>query len=66
MLNLRFSKKTWNSDPEAMQDLLRCYFRQGGYQVQVNLASRADLEAARRDPERYADLIVRVGGFSDY
>lgn len=34
--------------------------------MQVNLVSREDLLAARRHPEQYADLIVRVGGFSDY
>jgi formate C-acetyltransferase len=66
VLNLRFTKKLWNNDPQAMQDLLRSYFTQGGYQVQINLVSRADLLAARKNPDQYADLIVRVGGFSDY
>jgi len=34
--------------------------------VQVNLTSREELLAARKTPDQYADLIVRVGGFSDY
>jgi trans-4-hydroxy-L-proline dehydratase len=66
VLNLRFSKKLWNNDPEAMQNLLRSYFAQGGFQTQINLVSRAELVAARKNPDQYADLIVRVGGFSDY
>ncbi len=66
VLNLRFSKKLWTRDPEALQSLLRSYFAQGGFQAQVNLVSRDELLAARKNPEQYADLIVRVGGFSDY
>ncbi|RPJ40452.1 MAG: hypothetical protein EHM21_14650, partial [Chloroflexi bacterium] len=61
VLNLRFSKKLWNNDPEAMQNLLRSYFAQGGFQVQINLVSREELVAARRNPDLYADLVVRVG-----
>lgn len=66
VLNLRFSKKTWEQDQAAQVDLMRTYFAQGGYQMQVNLVSREDLLAARKNPADYADLIVRVGGFSDY
>ena len=66
VLNLRFSKKTWTKGPEAVVDLMRTYFGQDGYQMQVNLVNREDLLAARAHPEQYADLIVRVGGFSDY
>jgi formate C-acetyltransferase len=66
VLNLRFSKKVWTGAPQALQDLMRTYFSGGGYQMQVNLVSRDELLAARQHPEAYADLIVRVGGFSDY
>ena len=66
VLNLRFSKRMWAQDGEAVQQLLKTYFAQGGYQMQINLVSREDLLAARLHPEQHADLIVRVGGFSDY
>jgi formate C-acetyltransferase len=66
VLNLRFSKKVWKEAWQAMQDLMQTYFSQGGYQMQVNLVSRDELLAARQNPEQYASLIVRVGGFSDY
>jgi formate C-acetyltransferase len=66
VLNLRFSKKVWKDAPDALQNLMQTYFTRGGYQMQVNLVSRDELLAARQHPEQYADLIVRVGGFSDY
>ena len=66
VLNLRFSKKVWTGDPQALQNLMQTYFSGGGYQIQVNLVSRNELLAALQHPEQYADLIVRVGGFSDY
>lgn len=66
VLNLRFSKKIWLNEAYAVQDLIRTYFLKGGYQVQINLVSREDLLAARLNPDQYADLVVRVGGFSDY
>ncbi len=66
VLNLRFTKKIWTGEPDALQDLLRTYFSRGGYQAQVNLVSREDLLAARQNPDQYQDLVVRVGGFSDY
>jgi pyruvate-formate lyase len=66
VLNLRFSKKVWTGAPDALQNLMQTYFSGGGYQMQVNLVSRDELLAARQHPDQYADLIVRVGGFSDY
>lgn len=66
VLNLRFSKKVWAGEPGAVIDLLRVYLSQGGFQMQINLVCREDLLAARAHPEQYGDLIVRVGGFSDY
>lgn len=35
-------------------------------QLQVNTISRDVLLAAKADPEKYADLLVRVAGFSAY
>ena len=34
--------------------------------MQINVTDRAILEEARKDPEQYADLVVRIGGYSDY
>lgn len=49
-----------------MQDLLQTYFRLGGLQLQVNGLMADTLTRAIESPADYADLIVRIGGYSDY
>jgi len=34
--------------------------------VQVNVVDKETLLAARDHPEQYRDLVVRIGGYSDY
>lgn len=66
VVNCRFSPSTL-AGPEGtahLRWLVLTYFRRGGMQLQCNVTGRETLEAARRDPERYADLVVRVSGFS--
>jgi len=46
--------------------LVRAYFKLDGHHVQFNVIDAATLRAARREPERYRDLVVRVAGYSDY
>lgn len=38
----------------------------GGFEIQINVTDKALLERARANPEEYRDLIVRIGGYSDY
>ncbi len=46
--------------------MLRVFMARGGIEMQVNVVDRKTLEDAREHPEQHADLIVRIGGFSDY
>ena len=46
--------------------LVRTYFQLGGSQLQPTVVSLETLRAAQADPERYRDLIVKVGGYSTY
>ena len=46
--------------------MVETYFRQGGQQLQISIASTEDMKAAQENPEAYRSLIVRVGGFSAY
>ena len=63
--NMKFSKETFNTMRQSViVPLLRSYFDRGGTQAMINVLGREDLENARRTPEKYANLIVRVGGFS--
>lgn len=38
----------------------------GGFEMQINVTDREILERARENPEEYGDLVVRIGGYSDY
>jgi pyruvate-formate lyase len=66
--NLRFSAATLQGRErrDKVAALLRTYFRRGGAQVQINVVSSQTLREAQQHPERYADLLVRVAGFSEY
>jgi pyruvate-formate lyase len=44
--------------------LFNTCFEQGGTQTMVTVTSRDDLLAALEHPEKFANLLVRVGGFS--
>ena len=44
----------------------RTYFDMGGMQLQVNVVDQAVLQDAVAHPENHEDLIVRIGGYSEY
>ena len=44
----------------------RCGARDGGMEVQFNITSREDLEAAIKNPDAYPELLVRVSGYTAY
>jgi len=52
--------------PEVLRALVEGYFKMGGTQLQITAIDRETLQKARKDPDSYRDLIVRVGGYSEY
>jgi pyruvate-formate lyase len=62
--NMKFSKSTFREERPRMEALLDTYFANGGAQAMITVVDRGDMEAALREPEKYRNLIVRVGGFS--
>ena len=46
--------------------LVAAYFDQGGMQLQISCLSREDMIAAMNDPEKHRNLVVRIGGYSEY
>ncbi|RPJ51156.1 MAG: pyruvate formate-lyase, partial [Chloroflexi bacterium] len=62
--NIKFSKQVFREDRAKVSALLKAYFANGGTQAMITVVGRGDLEAALREPEKYRNLIVRVGGFS--
>lgn len=68
VLQLKFVKSMFNT-PEGMENfitLAKTYFAQKGQQLTVNVLSREELIEAKKHPEQYKNLVVRVGGYSDY
>jgi len=68
VLNIRFMKRYFRQpeSAERMKDMLKSFLANGGMQVQVNVFDAETLKEAEADPKKFASLIVRVGGFSDY
>ena len=62
--NMTFSRDFFCENRPLAQAALTAYFRNGGQQAMINVLSRGDLEDAMLHPERHANLMVRVGGFS--
>lgn len=53
-------------DRHILRSLILAYMRLGGMQLQITCVSRETLEAAYADPDSYRNLVVRVGGYSEY
>ena len=51
---------------QALSDLMRTYFHNGGQHLQVNVIDAATLREAQQHPERHRSLSVRVVGYSAY
>ncbi len=66
-VNMKFSKRTFTQDSCAkMLAIIRTYLARGGFELQINVVDRDTLLAAQEQPEQYRDLVVRIGGYSDY
>ena len=64
---MKFSKKSLGSDSsENLKNIIKTYIKKGGFEVQINVVDRETLEKAVKYPEEYRDLVVRIGGYSDY
>ena len=66
--NIKFSKSSISSENgvKRLQELTTTFMELGGQELQINVVDAATLRAAKANPERYQDLIVRVAGFSAY
>ena len=62
--NMKFSKTMFREERPKLKALLDTYFDKGGTQAMITVVSKGDLENAMKCPEKYTNLIVRVGGFS--
>lgn len=66
-VNMKFSKKIFTEEScQKVKGLIRVYMERGGFELQINVTDRETLLKARENPEAYQDLVVRIGGYSDY
>lgn len=63
VLNLSINRKF---DSRILRSLIEGYFELGGTQMQITCTSKEELLDAKKNPDAHRDLIVRVGGYSDY
>ena len=66
LLNMKFSPKMFtNSDGvEKFCNMLRAFIKMGIHHIQFNVVNKEDLLAARKAPEKFRHLLVRVAGYS--
>jgi len=51
---------------ERLAGMIAAFFKKGGMGLHLSVVGRETLEAARKEPEKHHDLIVRIGGYSVY
>ena len=49
-----------------LKPLVLGFFARGGMQLQVSCLSREEILDAMAHPENHRNLVVRIGGFSEY
>jgi formate C-acetyltransferase len=66
--NIKFQKESVSGTKgtDILKALLSPYFSRGGMQAQVNVLDRNTLIEAKRHPEKFPNLLVRVSGYSAY
>ncbi|MBN1352179.1 hypothetical protein JXJ21_22465 [candidate division KSB1 bacterium] len=66
--NMKFNTSIFNSPASIarLRDLIITFLRRGGFEVQINVVDAGTLRKARKNPEQYHDLVVRIGGYTDF
>jgi formate C-acetyltransferase len=64
---MKFAADAMSGESAAkVRTLVRTFLKRKGFEIQINCVSRDTLLRARENPEQYRDLLVRIGGYSDY
>lgn len=68
IFNLKFSPGTLETENgmKKFASLIRSYVSMGGAQIQFNVVSAETLKEAKKNPEKYRGLVVRVAGYSAF
>lgn len=66
--NMKFTPAFFNREAnrDKLKALVQTYFEKGGQQIQLNVIGNEVLREAQIEPDKHRNLLVRVGGYSDY
>lgn len=66
LLNIRLAPSVMSTDDgiAKVMNLIRAFFSMNGWHVQFNVTSTETLLDAKKNPDNYKDLVVRVAGYS--
>ncbi len=62
--NIKLSRSMFTRNRAQLDNLFLAFFNMGGLQASVTVTSQEDLREAMREPEKHANLMVRIGGWS--
>ena len=68
LLNMKFSPDIFNNDKdkEKFVDFIKAFIALKVTHVQFNVVTKEELLNAKRDPEKYKSLTIRVAGYTAY
>ena len=66
--NMKFNRSllSGRESRRHLRELVLTYMERGGFETQINVVDAETLRRARERPEEYRDLVVRIGGYTDY
>ena len=67
VVNMKLGKE--QLDEEKIKNfiaVLKAFIARGGIEMQVNVVDKETLLDALKNPDAHSDLLVRIGGYSDY
>lgn len=62
--NVRFSKELFQNSYEKVKMVIRIFLENNGNQINLMVIGKDDLINAKKRPEEYQNLLIRIGGFS--
>lgn len=62
--NLNITLPAGQASPEVIRSLAEPFFLDGGQEIQFNVLDAEKLREAKRHPERFRDLVVRIAGLN--
>ena len=64
MTNFKLSRSFMVDERAKFDALFAAYWADGGMQATITIVNKGDLEAALKEPEKFPNLLVRLGGWT--